>query len=142
MIIGAKVRGYQEGNFSSTNFNDKQLATVLYVDNDDEIQYYNLEAIRKIIDFQFVKTKVFLKMLFLVYLLGFQLPYIISITTENIILQNMSYQVCLVTQLLIFGFEMLQLKEQKLDYFCDFYNLIDSSQCIFFFILYVKKMTS
>ena len=37
-------------------------------------------------------------------------------------------------------FEFLQMKEQKLDYFMDFWNFIDYSQFIFFFTLYCIKM--
>ena len=60
LIVGEKVRDYQNGNFNNFDFNDKILASVLYVDNNEEMKYYNLETIRKIIDFQFVKTKKFL----------------------------------------------------------------------------------
>jgi hypothetical protein len=37
-------------------------------------------------------------------------------------------------------FEFLQMKEQKLEYFMDFWNILDSSQFIFFFTLYCIKM--
>jgi hypothetical protein len=37
-------------------------------------------------------------------------------------------------------FESMQIKEQRLNYFMDFWNLIDSSQFLFFLILYIIKM--
>jgi len=39
-------------------------------------------------------------------------------------------------------FELIQVKEQRLDYFKDVYNLVDSSQFVFFILLYVSKMVT
>jgi len=39
-------------------------------------------------------------------------------------------------------FELIQVKEQRLDYFKDIYNLVDSSQFVFFILLYVSKMVT
>lgn len=39
-------------------------------------------------------------------------------------------------------FEIIQIKEQKMEYFKDIYNLVDSSQFVFFILLYISKMVT
>jgi hypothetical protein len=39
-------------------------------------------------------------------------------------------------------FELVQLKEQRLAYFTDFWNIIDTSQVAIFFILFIWKMST
>jgi hypothetical protein len=47
---------------------------------------------------------------------------------------------CLFTQIFFFMFELVQLKEQRLAYFTDVYNLVDTSQFAIFVLLYITKM--
>jgi hypothetical protein len=51
MIIGDKVRGIQEKNFQQVNFNDNHLADIFLIENEDHIDFYNCDAVRKVVDF-------------------------------------------------------------------------------------------
>lgn len=132
----------QEEGFRNVNFNDQHLAGILYLEDDALITFYNLETIRKLVDFQFVRTKAFLELMLQFYVGGFMLPFVISISTDNLVILNVAYTLCFFTQIFFFLFELIQLKEQRLDYFKDFWNLIDTSQFVIFVLLYVIKMLS
>lgn len=132
----------QEEGFRNVNFNDQHLAGILYLEDDALITFYNLETIRKLVDFQFVRTKAFLELMLQFYVGGFMLPFLISISTDNLVILNVAYTLCFFTQIFFFLFELIQLKEQRLDYFKDFWNLIDTSQFVIFVLLYVIKMLS
>mmetsp|Transcript_38034 Transcript_38034/g.58058 ORF Transcript_38034/g.58058 Transcript_38034/m.58058 type:complete len:360 (-) Transcript_38034:168-1247(-) len=77
-----------------------------------------------------------------IYVVGFLLPFMISLSTSNSFFLNVSYTVCLFTQVFFVVFEFIQLKEQGLSYFTDFWNLIDTSQFAVFVLLYIIKMIS
>jgi hypothetical protein len=132
----------QEEGFRTVDFDDQHLASILYVDDPAQISFYNLETVRKLVDFQFVRTKQFLERMLGFYVLGFMLPFVISLSTTNLVLLNVAYTCCFFTQIFFFLFELIQLKEQRLDYFKDFWNLVDTSQFAFFLLLYVIKMLS
>lgn len=107
---------------------------------DAHIDFYKLETVRKIVDYQFITTKWFLQIMFRFYLLGFLVPFFISISIEGKFLLHVSYTVCLFTQIFFFMFELIQLKEQRWAYFSDVWNIVDTSQFLFFTILYFCKM--
>lgn len=107
---------------------------------DAHIDFYKLETVRKIVDYQFITTKWFLQLMFRFYLLGFLVPFFISISIEGKFLLHVSYTVCLFTQIFFFMFELIQLKEQRWAYFSDVWNIVDTSQFLFFTILYFCKM--
>jgi len=83
VIIGEKVRGYQDKGFKNINFNDEHLSKILYIPKDSHLKFYSLETIRKLIDFQFVKTKEFLQILFLFYVFCFMIPFILTLSIED-----------------------------------------------------------
>jgi len=60
VIVGEKIRYIQEKDYRHVNFNDNHLASIFWVEDEEHIDFYNLEAVRKIIDFQFVRTRNFL----------------------------------------------------------------------------------
>ena len=142
VIIGEKIRDVQEDGFRNVDFDDQHLAGILYVDDPAHITFYNLETVRKLVDFQFVRTKQFLERMLGFYVLGFMVPFLISLSTANGVLLNVSYTCCFFTQIFFILFELVQLKEQRLAYFTDFWNLVDTSQFVFFLLLYVTKMVS
>ena len=51
LIIGEKIRAIQEKGLMNINFGDQQLADVMYIEDEEHIEFYNLESIRKVIDF-------------------------------------------------------------------------------------------
>lgn len=51
MIIGEKIRYIQEHDYRHVNFNDNHLASIFWIEDDEYLDFYNLEAVRKIIDF-------------------------------------------------------------------------------------------
>lgn len=82
LIIGEKIRGYQEG-FKNINFNDQHLASILYKEDPDKLHFYKLETVQKLIDFQFMKTKQFLNLIIRLYVGGFLIPFIFSIMFQD-----------------------------------------------------------
>lgn len=119
-----------------------ELASLMINDDDEYLEFYNLEVVRKIIDFQFTTVKTFMQSMFIAYSFGFMIPFLISLSVESITLLNICYTMCFATQLFFIMFELIQVKEQGKEYFMDMFNVIDSSQFIFFVLLYVSKMVT
>jgi hypothetical protein len=140
IIIGEKIRDVQEDGFNNVNFNDQHLASIFCVEPDHQVDFYNLETVRKIVDFQFITTKWFLQLMFKFYLFGFMIPFIISLCKPSLLILNITYTMCLFTQIFFIMFELVQFKEQGLSYFTDLYNLVDTSQFAIFVLLYITKM--
>ena len=109
---------------------------------ENRLEFYNLEVVRKIIDFQFKNTKSFLTQCFAGYTLGFLLPFMLTLSIDNAFFLNLLYTLCLFTQFFLLIFEWQQIREQRLGYFKDKWNLIDSSQFFLFMLLYFIKMES
>lgn len=112
------------------------------IEDEEYIEFYNLEVVRKIIDFQYTTTRKFLSLMFKFYGFGFLIPFMISLSVQSIIVLNICYTLCFFTQVFFIMFELIQIKEQKLDYFKDVYNIVDSSQFVFFILLYISKMVT
>jgi len=127
VIIGEKIRFIQEKNFRKVSFNDNHLADIMWVEDPEYLSFYNLETVRKVVDFQFVKTKWFLQYAFMFYSCGFLIPFILSMSIESALWLNLLFTLCLFTQIFFAIFEVLQLKEQRLEYFKDVWNLVDTS---------------
>jgi hypothetical protein len=142
VIVGNKVRSVLEENYNLVNFNDQALAQLIYIEDDEFLSFYGLEVIRKIIDFQFVTVSTFLWRIFLFYMIGFFIPFLFELSIDSIFLKNVAYLMCFFTQIFFFLFEIVQVKEQKLDYFKDAFNWVDFTQFIFFMFLYMSKITS
>ena len=51
LIIGQKIRGVLEENKWNLQFNDYALAQILYIEDDEFIEFYNLEVVRKLVDY-------------------------------------------------------------------------------------------
>ena len=74
------------------------------------------------------------------YLFGFLGPFILSITIDNVLLQNMCYVFCFLTQIFFFGFELVQMRQYGIAYFKDFWNCIDLTQFGAFIYLFLNKL--
>jgi hypothetical protein len=111
VIIGEKIRGIQEHDYRQVNFNDNHLAGIFFIEDEEYIEFYNLEAVRKIIDFQFVRTREFLKFIMIFYSFGFLLPFVLSLSCEIAFFLNILYNLCLFTQIWFIIFEGMQMKE-------------------------------
>jgi len=107
VIIGEKIRDVQEEGFRVVDFDDQHLASILFLEDDSHINFYNLETIRKLVDFQFVKTKSFLERMLGFYVCGFMIPFILSLSTDNLVLLNVSYTLCFFTQIFFILFELI-----------------------------------
>lgn len=142
VIIGDKLRAIQEDNYEKVNFNDNHLADIFMINDEDYIEFYNCEAVRKVVDFQFTKTKKFIIATMLIYIFGFLIPYTMSLSITDKVWLNLCYVLCLITQIFFISFEFAQLKEQRLAYFKDPWNLLDSSQFAFFILLFAIKIPS
>lgn len=89
------------------DFNDQHLASILFIEEEEHISFYNLETIRKLVDFQFIKTFAFLERMLCFYVLGFMAPFVLSLSTDNIVLLNVSYSMCFFTQIFFILFELI-----------------------------------
>jgi len=69
------------------------------------------------VDFQFQKTYTFLDLIIKIYVAGFLLPFVLSITFESVFIKNLSYIVCFITQVFLFLFELVQMRQYGLEYF-------------------------
>lgn len=119
LIIGEKIRDVQEEGFHNVNFNDQHLASIFYVEPDHQIDFYKLETVRKIVDYQFITTKWFLSLMLKFYLCGFLLPFLVSLSVgiESKLTLSVTYTMCFFTQIFFFIFEIIQFREQRLAYF-------------------------
>lgn len=83
--------------------------------------------------------------MFWTYILGFQIPFILSLSLkgeESATKFLICYVSCLITQVIMILQELAQLKEQGLDYFKDYYNLIDASQFVIFLLTFLIRIFS
>lgn len=69
----------------------------MHKEDEDKLEFYELETVQKLIDFQFYKTKAFLNLIIKLYICGFLAPFILSITIDNFLIQNLCYIFCFVT---------------------------------------------
>ena len=81
------------------------------VEDEDYIEFYNCEAVRKVVDFQFVKTKKFIIATMALYVFGFLIPFTLSLSLVDKMWLNLCFLLCLITQLFFISFEFAQLKE-------------------------------
>jgi len=139
LIIGEKIRGIQEQNFKNINFGDHHLANVIFIEDDEHLEYYNLESIRKVIDFQFSEASKFLKFQLFFFGVGFMAPFIATMFITSTFILGILYNICFFTQIFFMMFEVIQLREQRLEYFTDVWNLIDVSGFVMFVYLYIHK---
>jgi len=94
------------------------------------------------VDFQFQKTYTFLDLIIKLYVAGFLLPFVLSITFESVFIKNLSYIACFITQVFLFLFELVQMRQYGLEYFQDFWNLIDITQFVSFMFLFINKLAT
>lgn len=80
--------------------------------------------------------------MFAFYLLGFLLPFFLSLTVESVFLKNVFYLMCFFTQIFFISFEIIQVMEQKAEYFLDLHNWNDFLHFFFFVVLYISKVAS
>lgn len=126
LIIGEKIRGIQEEKDYGVEFNDQHLAGLLYKEGDKYLDFYKLEAVQKLVEYQFIKTKAFLGLIMKFYLIGFLIPFILSITLETPLLLNLCYISCFMAQAFLFFFELVQFRQYGFfEYIKDFWNCID-----------------
>jgi len=80
--------------------------------------------------------------MFAFYLLGFLLPFFLSLTVESVFLKTVFYLMCFFTQIFFISFEIIQVMEQKAEYFLDLHNWNDFLHFFFFVVLYISKVAS
>ena len=142
LILGEKIRNPK----MELEFNDLYLSKLILDTPTDE--FFEQETVQRIIDFQFQKTFRIANIAFWTYLIGFVLPFAVTVvyTHKNVKdfvhtsvfsgdLEKLSYYVCLLTQLLFFGVEVVQLKIVGKDYLRDPWNAFDFTQFFLFLLL-------
>lgn len=65
------------------NFNDNLLANIFNIENEEDVDFYNCDAVKKVVDFQFQKTRRFLKYCFFIYTVGFVIPFLLSTSVKD-----------------------------------------------------------
>jgi hypothetical protein len=48
-----KIRGVLEDNRWNIQFNDEALSEMFYIEDEEFVEFYNLDIVRKLIDYQF-----------------------------------------------------------------------------------------
>lgn len=84
LIVGEKVRCYQERTLN-VRFDNQRLATILdleYHNYEDVLQFYELEAVKKLVDYQFETTKSFFDKVFKFYFFGFVVPALVAFNID------------------------------------------------------------
>lgn len=88
-----------------------------------------------LIDSQFAASKTYYKRFFRLYLFGYVLPFLAQLrwSAENSFEITIALTSCISTQAIFFGLEVIQMLDSGiLDYFSDFWNMIDIFQCCLF----------
>jgi len=70
---------------------------MVYIEDEEHLDFYGLEVVRKIIDFQFLTIKVFLERMFYFYLIGFFIPFLFELSIDSLFLKNIAYLLCFFT---------------------------------------------
>ena len=101
--------------------------------NDNNIDFYALEAPQKIIDYQFRSAKKFFLRLLAFYVLGFILPQLVAFLVGNKTMTKICCCLGITCLLFFMAVEMCQLNQLgAADYFFDFWNLVDFTQAFVF----------
>ena len=114
MQIGEKLRNQDAFTKGKLKFNNLYYARLLAQNPEENLDFFLKESIQKIIDSQYTKTKAILSTLFMVYLICYVLPFIVILFTEHDhgsgvthSIHNTCARLCLVTQILFFGIELI-----------------------------------
>ena len=118
------MEDYKHGRLK---FNDLYYAHLM-MKNDENLDLFTKESINKVIDFQYQKTKMVLTGLFMIYVFLYCVPFITMLFTKGEIVSISTLaHVCLGTMCLFFFIELIQLRDQGIDYFIG-WNIIDFAQ--------------
>ena len=104
------------------------------VQPESNVEFYQQDAIQKIIDYQFVTTKKFFINLMTIYIIGFVIPILLIIFYDDIDVSMVCYIVGYFTQMFFFIYEMIQAKATGWKYFKG-WNLSDQIQFLIFLTL-------
>lgn len=116
-------------------FDDLKLAELMVQNSETNVQFYQSDAIQKIIDFQFVTTKMFFERLAIIYLVLFMIPLLVIIFYDDVMIDRICYIICYFTQLWFFAIEIIQMRAVRWDYISQFNNYNDSLQFLIFLML-------
>ena len=73
--------------------------------------------------------------LFWFYIFGYVIPYSVTLVSENVTVHLYVLRICVIPQLVLLMIEIIQMKENGLEYF-EPWNLIDLMQIIVFFFMF------
>jgi hypothetical protein len=102
---------------------------------DENIEFYEQEYVKKIIDVHFPLTKKFYCVLLIFYLSFFFMPLVATIFSGcGASKEFLTTMYCMqsIAQLSFFSIEMLQLRYLGIDYFKEFFNVFEISQFLLF----------
>ena len=90
----------------------------------NNIDFYLLESVQKIIDFQWVLTKYHMGNLFYLYLFMYLVPVHLTLFTYNELMHAWLLDIAFIPAIVLFSLELIQMKEMGLEYFMGM-NIID-----------------
>lgn len=134
LAIGEKIKRMQSNQEIRELALDHRFYSEMIVKQIGNISFYSKETVQKIIDFQFMDTKKYLKMQFWFYFLFFVCPYSLTLISDNRRTRLLAMEFCLLPQIVFLTIEVLQMKAMGCAYFSG-WNIIDLAQIIFFGIL-------
>lgn len=123
VIIGEKIRSI-DTNKGEIVIDDEYIARLILMQQNN-MEVFTLSTIQKLIDFQFVKTKVFMSGLLWFFILFYIAPYSMTIIHDDIDTQITLFNFCFFSQIILLSIELIQLYEMGLKYFKSGWNYVD-----------------
>jgi hypothetical protein len=105
------------------------------------LQFYELEAVKKLIDYQFETTRSFMTKIFFFYSFGFVIPTLFAFNIDYPSLQNLLFTIAMFTQLILFLVDVLNIHKLGCKLFWnDYRNWLDTIQFIVWSFVFVIKL--
>lgn len=111
MIIGEKLKYDAKSAGRKFVFDNLYLANLMIQEDEANVNFYEQDAIQKIIDFQFETTYIFFTRLATIYICFFVIPLLMIIFQENSDVGRACYIICYFTQCFFFGIEIIQMRK-------------------------------
>ena len=136
LIIGDKIKHLDDEEELKNLAYDDEYVAKLMMSSEENSDFYNQESVQKIIDYQFVQTKVGMKYLFWFYIFCYMIPYSITLVNNNVLIHLYVMKICVLPQIVLLIIEIIQMKESGLSYFQG-WNFIDLMQIMVFFNMFL-----
>jgi len=133
LIIGEKIK-HLNGDEEMEKFDDKYFANLIMCGEGNN-EFFTMDSVKKIIDFQFKKTYKLFNTIFWFYIILYAIPYCITLVLDDHELNSKLILFCVLPQTILLSIEILQMYQQGFEYFLG-WNIIDLLQILVFFTMF------